>query len=177
MQEACDKNTVVMSLRARVKQQDKDVLFCRIFLPVYRNGAPVDTVDQRRENLTGFVSEVFRIGDLVDTALKDIPAVGIGIDIYDLTQGKELIYSRPSRLQKNVLHPVKQRQGFAWSRTLEAAETKWMILFRSTIGFMFGYVYWQAGIVLVIGLGLTIILALYLFTILEQNVRITKLVD
>jgi len=35
------------------------------YLPLYRNGMPVDTVDQRREAIVGWVYSPFRMGDLM----------------------------------------------------------------------------------------------------------------
>ena len=43
-----------------------------IFAPVYRNGAPRGTLEERRANLSGFVLSVFRIGDMIGAALSDL---------------------------------------------------------------------------------------------------------
>ena len=40
---------------------------CLIYLPVYRKGASVDTVAERRENGIGWVRAAFRVGDLMST--------------------------------------------------------------------------------------------------------------
>ena len=41
------------------------------YLPLYRNGMPVDTVDQRREAIVGWVYSPFRMGDLMKGILGD----------------------------------------------------------------------------------------------------------
>lgn len=41
------------------------------YLPLYRNGMPVDTVDQRREAFVGWVYSPFRMGDLMKGILGD----------------------------------------------------------------------------------------------------------
>lgn len=47
-----------------------------IFLPIYRNGAPNRTVEERRENLMGFALGVFRIANLVKASLRNLVGGG-----------------------------------------------------------------------------------------------------
>ncbi len=57
--------TALVQLRVDVGSEPKPG--CLIYLPVYRKGAPVDTVAQRRENAIGWVRGAFRVGDLMST--------------------------------------------------------------------------------------------------------------
>ena len=41
-----------------------------IFLPLYSSGLPPDTVEARRHHLHGYVTGVFRIGDMIETSLR-----------------------------------------------------------------------------------------------------------
>ena len=53
-----------------------------IFLPVYKNGMLLDSVEERQEALDGFVLAVFRAGDLLDSILKKIrPADVLHVEI------------------------------------------------------------------------------------------------
>ncbi|HWN73389.1 MAG TPA: diguanylate cyclase [Solirubrobacterales bacterium] len=44
-----------------------------VFRPVYRDGAPVATVAERRRALTGFIAGSFRVGNIADAALAVLP--------------------------------------------------------------------------------------------------------
>ena len=65
-----------------------------VFRPVYRNGSPHDTLEDRRESLLGYVVGVFRVGDMVQDALRDMALGGIAIDIYDemAAEGDRALY-------------------------------------------------------------------------------------
>ena len=53
-----------------------------MFLPVYQHGAPHGTVAERRANLIGWVSSVFRVDDLMAGIFGE-RAAGLDTDIYD----------------------------------------------------------------------------------------------
>jgi PAS domain S-box-containing protein len=66
-----------------VQETDQDVQRgFLMYLPVYRNGAPVATVDQRRAALIGFVYSPFRIRDLMQGILGG-GAADVGFEIFD----------------------------------------------------------------------------------------------
>ena len=68
---ARDSGKMVATSRITLVQETGDQYGFLIFLPVYRNGAPTNTVAERRRNLEGFILGVFRISDLVDAAIHD----------------------------------------------------------------------------------------------------------
>ena len=55
---------------------------CLIYLPVYRRGAPVDTVAERRENGIGWVRAAFRVGDLMSTLYGE-QSPGLVVRVHD----------------------------------------------------------------------------------------------
>src|SRR6202040_1716643 len=52
-----------------------------VVLPVYRLGLPHDTVEDRRNNLVGYVQGVFQTGVLIETVLRTTTIPG-GLDLY-----------------------------------------------------------------------------------------------
>lgn len=52
-----------------------------IFQPVYRRGAPLQTAEMRRAALAGFVLGVFRIGDMVDYALRNVSTGAVNFSL------------------------------------------------------------------------------------------------
>ncbi len=53
-----------------------------MYLPIYRNGAPVDTLDERRANIVGWVYAPFRMDNLMNGILGGL-ADRVDIEIYD----------------------------------------------------------------------------------------------
>lgn len=61
-----------------------------MFVPVYRSGEPIDTVEERRAAHIGWTSSPFRAKDLLRTTIKTLPE-GYGISVYD--SGTKLVSS------------------------------------------------------------------------------------
>ena len=59
------------------RHQDVDLLF---FTPVYRNGSSVESVEDRREHLLGFISSIVHLNGVITMALRPMPEADI--DIY-----------------------------------------------------------------------------------------------
>lgn len=53
-----------------------------LYLPVYRNGMPLNTVEERRDALAGYVYCSFRLGDLL-ASVAATQASGIALSLYD----------------------------------------------------------------------------------------------
>jgi CHASE1-domain containing sensor protein len=78
-------------------------------LPVYRHGAPTGTVQQRRENLLGFVQGVFQITVMIESVLRTATTPA-GLDLYFFAEDAGLdaapIYVHASRVRSE---PFKQQ--------------------------------------------------------------------
>ena len=84
MQQARDSGQIIISGKVRLlfeKKQDEQAGFL-MFMPVYRHDAPHSTLAERRANLIGWISCVFRMGDLMGDILGN-HAAEIDVDLYD----------------------------------------------------------------------------------------------
>ena len=73
------------------------------FLPLYKHGSETKTLEQRQENITAYLLAVFRGGDIVTGAFKDIPINGLAYQLLDINApiNEQLIASN----QENGLKP------------------------------------------------------------------------
>ena len=83
LRQSRDSGAMVASSSITLVQEKSNQKGFLTFLPVY-SGRPL-TIDKRRENLRGFVLGVFRIGDIFDSALRDLGTAGVHIDLHDET--------------------------------------------------------------------------------------------
>ena len=60
-----------------------------LILPIYKQDVSLTTEQDRHEYRKGFVVEVLRIGDVVETSLTGFSDEGINLSLYDLTADKE----------------------------------------------------------------------------------------
>ena len=58
-------------------------------LPVYRNNMAHNTVEEKRASIQGFIVGVFRIGDMLDAALKEINHENLAIQLFDISSYDE----------------------------------------------------------------------------------------
>lgn len=106
-----------------VQETDTDVQAgFLIYLPVYRNGAPTDTVQQRRDALVGWVYSPFRIRDL----MQGILGPGIPSLHFDIYAGAER--DPASLLYASQGVPAASGQGVEHSVTYAGAE--WTLVYR-----------------------------------------------
>ena len=135
-----------------------------ILLPIYHQGVPLNSPQDRLNGRKGFVVEVLRIGKAVETALKGFADEGISLTLYDMSadKGNRLLYHRPSRMSETKHQPIPAdgfEQGLLWSKTFNLAEREWKILLSPT---EFLHQIWYAWAVLFGSLLLTALAALYL---------------
>ncbi|RJQ47001.1 MAG: EAL domain-containing protein [Gammaproteobacteria bacterium] len=101
-----------------------------LFVPIYRNGMPLDTVAERRAALQGYVSGVFHARDLLGGIYDDQAHPHIDFAVFDgaaLTR-EALLYD-----DDNVTHALDptHQAAFATARTLAIAGHSWTLYFSS----------------------------------------------
>ena len=97
-----------------VQEIGKDVqLGFLMYLPVYKNGAPHDTVAERRANIIGWVYSPFRMGDLMQGIL-DQRSAELDYEIYDGDEVSEnnLMYDSDNRTNNPVNAHFRTTQRF-----------------------------------------------------------------
>jgi len=106
-----------------------------LFMPVYRNGRSVKSVEERRSALEGFVFKPIVIVDLIGSAI-GYPgaekATGIRFEIVDNREprGEAELYATGSSERNDPDHPAAPR--FAATASLPLLNTNWQIRFSST---------------------------------------------
>jgi len=81
-----------------------------IYAPVYRNNAPIETVDERRAALVGFVYSPFRAGDFLLPVASE--QSDISFQVYDGTQANPellLFASKPATPSNDVPHFLSKK--------------------------------------------------------------------
>lgn len=66
----------------------------RVYYPIYLNKKPIQTVDQRRENLHGFLVGTYRLDPLISASVSHLASKGVYFWIQDKTapEEKQLLY-------------------------------------------------------------------------------------
>lgn len=99
-----------------------------MYFPVYRNGAPIETLEQRRAALFGWIYSPYRMSDLMSGILGDWAyqqGQSVQLHIYDGSQATPaaLLFSNHPFMR---VHPPASLQVH---RTLDFNGTKWLLTF------------------------------------------------
>ncbi len=134
-----------------------------VLQPLYRG--PANTVEERRSALTGFAVAVFRIGDLVEAALRPAETKGIAVTITD-------------EAEHDVIHGAATNAVAAedgWTTDFDIANRHWTLHFQPTAAFRGArFFFWQSWSVLAVGLVITLLLAAYLRNYYRRAAEIAK---
>ena len=97
LEHARDTGGLLITQRIRLVQETGEQFGFLAFHPVYREGAAIDSVEQRKASLLGFTLGVYRAGDILTAALSVFDA-GIEILLVDesASSGEELLASYSS---------------------------------------------------------------------------------
>lgn len=150
--------------------------------PIYHKGAPLNTQKERHQSRMGFVVEVLRIGQVIETALKDFSDEGISFTLYDMSadEGERLLHHQPSHKSISTDPPIPAegiQTGLLWSKTFNFAERQWKMLLRPSELYYQNRKMWQSWLVLFGSLLITTLLAYYMLrkilytTEIEQRVK------
>jgi len=127
MERACDTGEVSLSGKVVLVQETTAEVQAGtlMYVPVYRNGAPASTVEQRRAALLGWVYSPYRMKDLMLGILANGAKYdGVNLHVYD---GSE---SSPARLlfESQSQTPVSPTR-FSQQRTLDFGCRQWLLAF------------------------------------------------
>jgi len=85
----------------RLESDDDQPSGVFVFVPVYKKGVPLDTVEHRQEHLEGCILAVFQLSEIVESVAGFLETAGLGIQMFDssLPIKERLVYARPSLAQ------------------------------------------------------------------------------
>ncbi|MGB5258917.1 MAG: CHASE domain-containing protein [Gammaproteobacteria bacterium] len=177
LQQARDSGELATSGRLKLVQGTGDQTGFLCVLPVYRNNMPVNTIEQRRKNLLGFIVGVFRIGDLAQTILADLKETHINLQIHDgstpLTE-KYLLYSKvdPDSLASGRNGTAENRLSLDMNMTI--ADRQWSVHATGMRGLYSGGTAWQWLIVLLVGSSFSILITAFLLSYIDRTKKIEQ---
>jgi len=108
---ARDTGEIATTAKVKLVQERGNQYGLIAFMPLYRKGFPHQTLEERRNNIAGYMVAVFRGGDIVTAALKDLNRERLSYRLIDegAPAGEQLIFSsdrkqlKPLVLQENGL--------------------------------------------------------------------------
>jgi len=174
-----DTGKLTATARVTLVQEEKKQYGVVLFLPVYGPKAMPATVEARRAALRGFVLGVFRIGDMVTTALKDFDLDSVIYSLHDRTApvGEQLLWKHHPKIQSNAGVWLNRRQD-ANSGTLrfgskfDLGGRSWTILFAPTVDYLATHRSWDLWAILAGGLLFSSLLGALLLAVVGRSAEL-----
>ena len=161
-----------------VVQESGGQLGFLIFAPVYRTGAAIDTVAQRRENLRGFVLATFRVGDFVEGSYRRLAPPEMDMHLFDNSDPArpEHLFShwsspRTTATKSTMPQATDMASDFRVDAPLKVAGRRWSVVCVPTPGAIRASQTWYPMMALLGGLLGTALLTKYLMTAKRQTFR------
>jgi diguanylate cyclase (GGDEF)-like protein len=134
---ARDNGNIAFSAKVKLVQENGDDLQngFLMYLPLYRNGAPIENIAQRQKELIGYIYSPFRIDNLINGILLSVKDRQVNFSIYDgdSQEAEDLLYA--SKLSSDYFSSSDQKQFqpvFSMVKTIEFPGQNWTVKFHST---------------------------------------------
>lgn len=179
MEQARDENKVTLSGKVTLVQETaKDVQAGSLmYVPVYRKNVPLDTVEQRRSALFGWVYSPFRMGDLLDKLVPDVEGTAMThqhLRVYDgrTVQPDKLLYNSAAGASGENARPLLRKEI-----TADFNGTVWTLQFERIEGVEGGIDYSKLWIMLGSGLISSFLLFFLLRSYLNMRVNAVRMAE
>jgi signal transduction histidine kinase/CHASE1-domain containing sensor protein len=111
-----------------------------IYQPIYRKKALLNTAEDRRRNILGFVAGLYRIKDMMDSLFRYLKPTAIDVHLYDWSNSSAVthLYSylkshQSDRAQAVDYEEAINKKGLYISYKLNVADQKWLVLCRPVL--------------------------------------------
>lgn len=182
---ARDRGQAATTHWIRLVQETGDQYGILIVRPIYTRDAVLDSLQQRRDALIGYVLGVFRVGDMIEEALRPTSPAGLDFWVFEDAAANEsvLAYFHPSRTRSSGkesgprFQKLDPRNAQSLQLTLRIPGRTWTIAYSPAPAFLAANRQYAAFGVLLSGILLTSLLGFYLRNMLrdsERNARLGK---
>ena len=155
-----------------------------VYFPVYQKSAAIDTVQQRREHLRGFVLGVLRAGSMVEASFNRLAPAGVNMALYDDTNhaGPQLLHYRHPRTDAGAVgvpgdQDADRPAGVVYRAALDVLGRKWLVVCWPAPAFISAHTTVYPWVVLTMGLVFTLAVCRYLLGSMRQARRQTQLAE
>ncbi len=135
-----------------------------IYAPVYRLNALVETIDEKREELIGYVAVVFRIEDKIHLLMDNNDTWQLGLKITDYS---EILYNDAGQDERHDLRNISLDS----TREFPFANRTWRFTYHPTLEFFNQQLYWHTWWLLLGGLLLSSLTGMGLLMLTGRTLR------
>lgn len=144
LDEAMTSGQAVTTARINLVQDEGSQYGVLVFLPYYGTGGVPDTEAERRQNIRGYATGVFRVGSLVENAIRGLNVSQIDIALKDISapDGVHILFPKESdedfeaRIAELSNSTAAEKIG-VWEKTIAVPGREWKLEIRPTLPFIY----------------------------------------
>jgi PAS domain S-box-containing protein len=142
-----------------------------VFAPVYEIGRAPETVAERRREVRGYTTGAFRLANLVETAIADLPRNGLTVALFD-----DRVPAVPGLLYSDAQWAHRPAGGLEWREPFVFGGRPWAVRVAATRGFQEGYRSSRSWLILLGGFLFAGLLGAFVLVVTARAARVEELV-
>lgn len=180
---ARDTGEKVATGRITLVQETSKQFGILVFAPIYKNGLPQNTVEDRRRNLFGFAVEVLRGGDLVTNAFNNLDQDGIVVRLTDKSAPEDAQFLFENTSVDHAVNKIQATGYFGDTLTigksfpLAVAGRQWSLDVLPDQTYVATRQTNNSGLVFIIGMLLTCSVGVFVMVVSGQGAILQQRVD
>ena len=169
--QARDSGDAVITEKIKLLQNNKESYGYLLVKAVYQKALTHDSDEARQEHFAGLAVGVFTFNEWIPVVIKDLSPVGMDVMILDKSAplDNQFLHFQPSRTRDVNYQPsydelIKGANGLHWQTTITVMGRQWSFVFAPAPAYLKGKRDIQSWAVLMAGMLISALLALYLLS-------------
>ncbi|HEX4964728.1 MAG TPA: CHASE domain-containing protein [Thermoanaerobaculia bacterium] len=168
---ARDSGQIAATRPIRLVNDGPEQLSILVFAPVYGAGTVPATVEERRRQIRGYTTGAFRLRDLVETAIRDLPRDDVTVALFE-----NRVPAAPERLYSDARWTFRRDEaagGLVWPEPFVFGGRQWEVRVAATRAFQEGRSW--SWLILLGGLLFTGLLGAFLHVVTSRTAKAEEL--
>jgi two-component system, sensor histidine kinase len=169
LEQARDTASVAVSNKIKLPGEDAREIQpgFRMVWPVYRNGAPLDTVQERRDNIAGWIFAAFSMEGLLGSTVGE--RGNIALEVFDSSELQS--EDAPGEVVVDRVGGESALRLFSAAKRVEAGGHTWMVTAQALPNFATPIAISQLQLVTIVGGASSVALALFTWALMRRRLH------
>lgn len=175
IKKAIDSGQPVASRRLQLlSDKGKDAYAFLTIAPIYKNGAAVSTVEQRRQSVIGVIVIVCKFSDFLDPIFSKWKNHGLVLVLHG--HEDNILYSTRNDYKKNLFYSNPDYFRYTYHAHLQSLQSGWEIDIGLEKQYLLSHIKWPIWIALALGSLFTAICSAFLLTTSGQTALVQEMI-
>ena len=179
MLRAMNKASITASQKLKIVQEKNNQKSILVFIPLYKKNTDIDNIDEKHDNLLGFVTGVYRLPQLLSGEDDVLKKKCMNVFYYDNSSNEkdQLVYEKFYTLNKHCGIESKKNVFFSCSFPVIVADRTWNVEYEVDRCYFSQRMTWNSWIILLCSLIITGLIVKYLVVSHIRTIEVQELAE